>query len=154
MRFLFILFLFLAGFSCQTSKSLNAGPSSEASLVMSMKKTACYGTCPVYSIQIYSDLTVTLKGERHIDNIGDFVATIEKEKLALLTDQFRKSDFFSFEEEYKKAITDLPTTYVYFADAGNTKEVMDYYGAPQSLRDLEEELANLLEELDWKKVQD
>jgi len=153
MRFLFILFLSLAVFSCQTSKSLNAGPSSEASLVMSMKKTACYGTCPVYRIQIYSDLTVTLKGERHIDNIGDYVATIPKERLASLTDQFRESDFFSFEEKYSKPITDLPTTFVYFADAGNTKEVMDYSGAPQSLRDLEAELAKLLEELEWRKIE-
>jgi hypothetical protein len=119
-----------------------------------MKKTACYGTCPVYRLQIYSDLTVTLKGERHIDYIGDYVAIIEKEKLASLRDQFRKADFFSFEKEYKKAISDLPTTYVYFEDEGNTKEVMDYSGAPQSLRDLEEELAKLLEVLEWKQVED
>jgi len=152
MRFLFIFSVFLVVNACQTSKkSLNADSSPEASIIISMKKTACYGTCPVYTIQIYSDLRVRLKGEQYIDHIGDFNSVIEKGRFESLIRQFKDSDFFSFEEKYWEAYSDLPTTYVYFSDGGHEKEVMDYYGAPQSLRDLEAEIARLLEELEWRK---
>jgi hypothetical protein len=99
-------------------------------------------------------LTVTLKGERYIDQIGDYEASIEEERFESLLSQFRENNFFSFEEKYYEAYTDLPTTYVYFADAGDEMEIMDYYGAPQSLKDLETELAKLLAELKWTKIED
>ncbi len=158
MRFwLSILFTIsvLSCYSCRTSKSsFNASSVDAAPVIISMKKTACYGTCPVYEIQIYGDLTVTLKGERNIDRIGNFKSVIKKESLDRLVDRFREADFFSFEDEYTGNYTDLPTTYLFFSDQGKTKKIMDYYGAPSSLRELEEQVALLLQELDWEQVQD
>lgn len=153
MRFLFILISIAVVFSCKsTKKSVDAASLQESTLVISMKKTACYGTCPVYEIQIYGDLSVKLKGEQHIDLIGDFESSISQERLDQLKEKFREADFFSFEEKYWEAYTDLPTTYVYFNDDGKELQVMDYVGAPDSLKDLEKEVGMLLEELDWTPV--
>jgi len=152
LNFLLTIILSVALFACQTAKkSIDAASTQEASLVISIKKTACYGTCPVYELQIYSDLSVTLKGEQYVDKIGEFQASINQVKLNELKDLFRDADFFSFEDKYWEAFTDLPTTYVYFTDGGKSKKIMDYHGAPRSLKELENEVAKLLDELEWTK---
>jgi hypothetical protein len=117
-----------------------------------MKKTACYGTCPVYEIQIYSDLTVYLSGERHLDQIGNFKSTLTNEKFEYLKSQFRDIDFFELEDKYWEAYTDLPTTYVYFSDQEREKKIEDYVGAPQKLKNLEKEIAGLLDDLKWEET--
>ena len=156
MRFLFLIVLSIFLFSsCKSSKdATKAGSSQERVLLISMKKTACYGTCPVYELQIYSDLAVNLKGEMHLDKIGIFEAKISRGRLEQIQTMFREADFFSFQDKYSEKITDLPTTYVYFNDSGQEKKVMDYYGAPEALKNLEKELSSFLEELDWKERKD
>ena len=156
MRFLFcfILSIFILS-SCKTSKkSIDASSSIMEPLVISMKKTACYGTCPVSDLQIYGDLTVNLKAERHLDKIGNFQASISEQRFEEIKTMFRAAEFFSLEDKYSESITDLPTTYVHFADSGKEKRIMDYYGAPKALKELESELSLLLEELTWIKIDD
>ena len=117
-----------------------------------MKKTICYGTCPAYEIKIYDNLKVSLKGEMYLDQIGSFEAKISKARFSELIQLFSEANFFEFENKYYEAFSDLPTTYILFSHNGQSKEIMDYYGAPEALKKLEEEVARLLDELDWKKV--
>ena len=153
MRYLFTYMLLLFLMSCQTSKKgLDASTVKNNGLVISMKKTICYGTCPAYEIKIYDNLKVSLKGEKYLDLIGSFEAKISKSRLSELSQMFSEANFFEFENKYYKAFSDLPTTYILFSQDGQSKEIMDYYGAPEVLKKLEEEVAMLLDELDWKKV--
>ena len=141
--------------SCKTSKkTVDAAPTQEVYLSISMKKTACYGTCPVYEIQIYSDLSVKLKADQHLDKTGTFESKISGKRLDQIKAMFLEADFFSFKDQYTKKVTDLPTTYLYFNDSGKEKRVMDYYGAPESLKSLENEVASLLDELDWERIEE
>ena len=150
---LFTLYLFLISGCKSTKKTINMVPSEEATLLISMKKTACYGSCPVYEIQIFSDLTVILNGERYLDKVGNFFSTLPEKRLEELRSRFIEADFFSFQDKYTERITDLPTTYVYFNDSGNEKKVMDYSGAPDALKNIENDIASLLDELKWSKVE-
>ena len=76
-------------FSCKTSqKSVDAVPSEASDIVISIRKTPCYGTCPAYEMQIYSDLSVKLKGERFLDLIGEFESTLSPERMAQLKQAF------------------------------------------------------------------
>ena len=61
---------------------------------------------------------------------------------------FQPGNFFDFKEKYYSNAVDLPTTYLYFSDKGNNKTVVDYDGAPQELKYLEERIGKLLD-LDW-----
>jgi len=153
MRYLFTYMLLLFLMSCQTSKrGFAAGVVKNNGLVVSMKKTICYGTCPAYEIKIYDNLEVSLKGEKYLDLIGSFESKISKARLGELSQMFSDANFFEFDNKYYEAFSDLPTTYIMFSQDGQSKEIMDYYGAPEALKKLEEEVAKLLDELDWKKV--
>lgn len=153
MRHLFIYTLLLGFISCQTSKKgMDAATDAKGIVVISMKKTICFGSCPVYEIKIFDDLKVSLIGEKYLDQIGSFEAKISKTRLSELTEMFSEAKFFEFEDKYYEAYSDLPTTYIMFSQDDQSKEIMDYYGAPEALKSLEAEVALLLEELDWKKV--
>jgi len=148
------LSMLLLGAGCKSSKNMStveAQSGDGPNLVISMKKTSCYGRCPVYEISIFSDHRVVLKGEKYLDYVGTFTATIPAEEYQQLYDLFAKSSFFDFEDEYMTAVSDLPTTYLYFSTQRRSKKIRDYYGSPQELKDLETMVAKLLDELQWKE---
>ncbi|MDN5202974.1 DUF6438 domain-containing protein [Fulvivirgaceae bacterium BMA10] len=124
----------------------------DSDVVISMQKTNCLGNCPVYTIDIYESGLVILDGKENIDKLGEFKIKLSKNELKRLIDLFNAHDFFSFEEKYISNMTDLPTTYLYFADDNRRKRVMDYDGAPESLKKLESEVAKLIQIPNWKKV--
>ncbi len=141
--------------SCQSNKQMKSADSrpssSEKTLVISMKKTMCYGKCPIYEMEIYNDYTVKFIGEKNVDMIGEHIATVSETTFNSLVKKFRDVNFFSFESEYKAAVSDLPATYIFFADGTESKKIMDYYGAPDSLKALENAVADLIPELEWSK---
>ena len=141
--------------SCQTSKKVsgvNTGDNNSYE-VFSLKKTACYGACPVFEMVIFSNLEVTFTGEKNTDKLGLYTSRISQQELSTLRNAFDKS-FFDFEDEYTSAVSDLPTTFVFYSNGQKTKKIRDYTGAPQELKDLEKLLGNLVTELTWEKDKD
>lgn len=139
-----IVILFL--YSCAASKNYT-----QDDIVFSMKKTSCYGPCPVYEMKIYKNGFVKLTAEEHLDLKGEFYTKLPGSKVKMLVSKFKEAGFFEMERQYTSIIKDLPTTWIYFSNEGRQKRIKDYYGAPDSLRDLEKELSSLLESEDWKK---
>ncbi|MEO6038174.1 MAG: DUF6438 domain-containing protein, partial [Saprospiraceae bacterium] len=45
-------------------------PVAKRSVVASLRRTACFGSCPVFSVEIWSDGQVIWQGERHVARIG------------------------------------------------------------------------------------
>jgi len=66
--------------------------------------------------------------------------------------KFEETGFFDLEDEYKKKMTDLPTTYIYYSKAGKSKRIMDYYGAPPELKELEKTVGMIIETKRWRKT--
>jgi len=48
-----------------------------------------------------------------------------------------KPTFLILKKEYTSNITDLPSTIVTFSINGQEKKIVDYYGAPDKLKELE-----------------
>ncbi len=120
--------------------------------VIELKKTRCYGSCPVYTLTIYKNKTAHLVGEKYMDLIGDYKAKVPDNIFEQLMEKFKKSNFFKFRDKYlKRGITDLPTTYLTFSYEKQTKTIQDYYGTPKAIKDLEKEVENLLKILEWQK---
>ncbi len=83
--------------------------------------------------------------------MGEFTAIVPEERYNALLEQFKNANFFAFEKAYRAAVSDLPTTYLFFSHEGKSKKIMDYYGAPESLKTLENLVADLVNELEWVK---
>lgn len=141
---MFLLVLIMGCKSVQTQ--------SDAAPVIVMTKTPCMGTCPDYDISVFTDGRVVLNARQFLDLTGTFEAKLEKEKLENLIAMFENSGFDSFEKSYKSNRTDLPTTTVTFNYSGKKKNVVDYDGAPAELKQLEAEVHQLIELLDWKEL--
>lgn len=142
--------------SCNSSKNVsgvNSGTENSYK-VATLIKTACYGSCPVYEMTIYSNLVVEFSGERFVNNIGKFTSRIAQSDLQDLQDAFFQNEFFQLEDEYTSLVSDLPTTFVYYSDGKKSKTVKDYTGAPESLKELEKLLEGFVESLEWVAVKE
>ena len=142
--------LTLLAFIILSYKSIQSNPQKDRSPVITMKKTECYGRCPVYTLIIYNDQKAKLVGERFLDLIGTYRADVPQAVYDKLIKAFEDADFFNFENEYNANILDFPITYLSFSRFGKTKTVIDQYQAPPPLKNLERQVATLVKSLNWR----
>jgi len=121
-------------------------------LIIELETTSCYGTCPVYHLQIYSNGNAILNGIEHLDKIGNFKSNIEKEKLNELITSFENASFFELKDSYQSKFLDLPTKYISYYKNGESKKIMAYDKIPLVLSNLITELKQLVDTLEWEKV--
>ncbi len=142
-----ILSTVLFAISCKSSKR---PPASEVPIIM-MEKTACMGECPAFKFEVYLDKTAKYHGKAHVSNIGEFSATLTNEQLDYLENSFAEAGYFKFANVYSAAMSDLPTTYLYYNNGEQGLKITDYYGAPQELKDLEKLIQEFTETVEWQK---
>ena len=136
--------------STQSSESPKSFTSTELNdAVITLERTACYGTCPVYKVTIYEDGKVLYNGEQFVENKGEHDFRISPAKVKDLINEFYEIDYFSLHNEYTANITDLPTTITSIKIAGQAKRVSNYYGAPEKLRELEDMIDEVTNSQRW-----
>ena len=118
--------------------------SSEIELIISLQRTACFGTCPIYKIEIFSDGSGIYTGTRFVKNIGVAKFSLSETQMNLILTQAEAIGFTNMKEEYSEPISDLPTTFIQIKD----KRIRDYTGAPKTLKNLE----NLIDQLYQKAI--
>ena len=141
MRYIIFVLMFLIS-SC--SKLSKHATKNQKELIISLEKTACFGTCPVYKIKIYDSGKATYEGLRHVEKTGLHYLTISESEKNKILIEAKKIGFNKMKNEYTERITDLPTTYITI----RKKIIKDYYGAPTELKELE----NNIEELFLNKL--
>jgi hypothetical protein len=114
--------------------------------VFFLEMTPCYGTCPSYKVVVFDNDSLTYEGMRHVAKEGIVAKQLPKGTVNQLVEKFREANFFNFQNEYTSKMTDFPTTYIAFTDKGITKKIKDYYKAPESLRQLEMLIGNLVKD--------
>lgn len=121
--------------------------------VIGLQKTSCYGACPVFSLDIFSNCKVILKAEKFMDlGEGTFSSKVSKSQLGELKAQFEKANYFSLNDRYHAKATDLPTTYFYFANENESKRIEVYGDWPEKLEEVDQRLNKLISQLSWKKA--
>ena len=104
-----------------------------------MQRTACFGTCPIYKIEIFADGSGVYTGTRFVENIGTTKFSLSETQLNLILTQAEAIGFTNMKKEYSEPISDLSTTFIQIKD----KRIRDYTGAPKTLKKLE----NLIDQL-------
>ncbi len=125
-------------------------------LLISLKKTPCFGKCPVFEIQLFSDGKVNYKGDRFVEKIGLYEAQITAQEALDLVEEIKKMGFFEMEKEYPKdgrKITDLPSTITNVIDVLNRKNwtVTNNHHAPRAMNAIEKMILEKLEVLEFTK---
>ena len=125
--------------------------------VICLRRTACYGQCPIYCVTIFENGDVDYEGKEHVKVQGKLHFIIPKDSVDYLLKNIQAIQFFSLDDSYIVRITtkmnkggnvdttafyvtDLPSTYITVMIGSKKKTILDYYGAPSELRNLEVEI--------------
>jgi hypothetical protein len=123
-------------------------------IVIKMERYECFGFCPVYSVEIHGDGTVIYQGKKFVRVKGKQVFKIPVVSVMWLVREFEKINYFSLAAEYVTVVnedgtvttvSDLPGTDTWISLNGKTKSVYDYFGGPDSLRELERKIDDVSE---------
>jgi hypothetical protein len=140
----FFLIIFLFGLG----ENVMAQSKSKSEILITIERTSCFGSCPVYSAKIYADGTVVYKGTEFVKVKGKKQYNISQERIKTLIEEFQKINYFSLKDKYDAdengmSITDQPTTITSISLDGKQKSVVNYYCAPKELEKLEEKIESL-----------
>ncbi|MEY3368637.1 MAG: hypothetical protein RI973_1792 [Bacteroidota bacterium] len=129
-----------------------AEPAEEAYLFVAYEKTACFGRCPVYQVQLYSDGKATWNGRMNVSKLGNYEGRVSQEQLKAIRQKVHDVRFLDFENAYPtdgQRIVDLPVTITYIRIGDMDKTVKNTHGAPQSLKEFEKYLEAVFEGITW-----
>lgn len=153
---IFLLFIGMLG-ACKSHKKVTEKGAintfvSIPQAIFALETTPCYGTCPAYNVVVFDNDSLTYEGIRHVAKEGKVSKQLPIGTVNQLVGKFREANFFKFENQYTSNVSDFPTTYISFTDSGITKKIKDYYKAPESLKQLEKLLSDLVtDEVEIKK---
>lgn len=99
-----------------------------ATLRITLQRTECFGSCPVYRVELRGDGQVTYHGGGYTLIDGDHRWHVPPATLAPLIALLRSSDYFRLDGYYMAAWTDLPSFTTRVDTGTQGKLVYDYGG--------------------------
>jgi hypothetical protein len=127
--------------------------------VVTLERTACFGSCPVYRISVFPSGAVLYEGRAHVGHLGKATGQVPAETVNALLSELDRAGFFSFADRYAAAeprcgryATDLPTAITTVRLGGRMKRIEHDYGcgaAPGALRVLERRIDEVLNSGKW-----
>lgn len=116
---------------------------------ITLKRTPCYGPCPVYEVTVSGTGEVEYSGEAHVARAGTHRWKISRRRLQRLAEAFERARYSRLEEAYtSREFTDAPgcLTSIEYED-GTSRSVDHYHGdpaAPDALTELEDEIDRIV----------
>ena len=122
-------------------------------LLCSLARSACFGACPEYRVEVMDDGTVRYRGSSNVEVKGDQTATLTDAQVQSLIDAFVDARYFELLDAYDaEDWTDFPTVTTSFRIAGRAKSIKHYLRdllAPRSLFALENRIDEILDTKRW-----
>jgi hypothetical protein len=130
-----------------------------ATPVITLERTPCFGSCPVYRLSVAPSGTVTYEGKAHVRKLGTAIAQIPKQRVDALIAELEKGGYLWFANRYTSAeptcgrySTDSPSVITSVTISGRTKRIEHDYGcgaAPGALVVLERRIDEALGSAQW-----
>ncbi len=120
-----------------------------------LRRSACYGRCPVYSVVIKSDGTFNYNGLEFVNKLGKHSGTVSKRKLNSLFQFINESKYNSFQDSYSVMVTDHSTVYTVVKTDNNEKTISNYANSgPIKLWAIEQLIDALILEGKWNSIEE
>ncbi|MCE3007478.1 MAG: DUF6438 domain-containing protein [Bacteroidetes bacterium] len=133
----------------ETQKSATIPPDFQ----LTVQRTACYGSCPVYTLSIDHSGKARYDGLAYTRLAGKWEKNLTNEQMNRLVQLMKEANFFSYEAEYNdEMISDLPSIIVLYTAYGETHKVLFRYGGPVSFLKLVQELEATVTEEDYQST--
>ena len=95
---------------------------------IALRRSACFGTCPDYGIELRGDGEVSYRGSREVLIEGEHHWQVSPAAVAQLVQRLRQADYFKLDGYYVFHATDLPTYITRLSIGRQQKFVLDYGG--------------------------
>jgi len=95
------------------------------SLRISLTRSACFGSCPDYTVDVDGNGNVRYEGRSCVSTKGIRIAKLPLAEVQTLFDAFRRADFFSLCNIYKEGTVDASSVELKFAYDKWQKHVVD-----------------------------
>ena len=115
--------------------------------MITLERTPCFGTCPVYQVSLARSGAVRFVGRQHVTTPGTAAAEIPAARVDSLLGALDRAGYFDFADAYVRDApacgryaTDSPTVITSVIAGGRSKTIRhDYgcHGAPRELAKLE-----------------
>lgn len=156
--FIILPVLILSFMACAQSKKAptKTSPKQPDFEYVLMQRTACFGKCPIYNIELFKDGTLKYTGIRFIKDSGMYEKNIGMANAEKIFDEFRKYRVDTCSGQYDLPIADLPGIYYNYTVNGEERKIANAHFGPKFLK----ELANKMDEIGytdidhskWKKI--
>ena len=126
----------------QTGLAEQASDNPDESIEISLERGMCFGTCPVYSVTLYGNGTISWVGNMYVETIGNASGYTDPTLVQDLYHHIARGGFFDFEDAYTAYnITDMPSAVLTVRSNTTTKQIDHYHGdftAPKNLTLMED----------------
>lgn len=118
---------------------------------LKMDRTACFGRCPVYTVELMSDGGVYYNGMKNTEFVGKREAHLTPQQMQKFFKQIAKYKLSTAQSTYKPISTDLPHMHLNFTLNGQLKAIRNAESGPKFLSDIGKKVDSLLNTLSWKE---
>lgn len=115
-----------------------------------LERTACFGTCPEYTVTFDRDGAGRYHGQRFVQDLGDYLGRIDTVAFRRLAERLLTSGFFRFKTQYWEQATDLPSTILTVSLSDTSKRVLKYGDVGPAVFDsIAREVDSLTDRITW-----
>jgi len=115
-----------------------------------LERTACFGTCPVYTVVLRSDGTFRYTGEDNVTRKGNRTGKISEWSYNQLAEYLLESGYMEMESNYEIPVADLSATYTTATVNGKRKIIRNLGDVgPSKLWALQRAIDGVLTEAEW-----
>ncbi len=120
------------------------------SLVLSFRRTACFGQCPTFEICVYKSGYATFDGQHYVKPEGWNYCYVDMDYVMTLCNEAKKAGFFGLNEKYSSDIPDFPGTITYLHLGNQKLKVTNNHGeVPEFLSTFEKKIDKYFRGLEW-----
>lgn len=151
MRVLIIFLLILAS-ACSGSKN-SVSPNFVPSPVdrITLKRTGCFGTCPIYEVMIFGNGIVSYEGKAYTTKEGKYAGQLSPTEAITLFNKVNQMPWETYPEEYPIDNVDFPQFFIGYQANDIDKLVKGNTKAAEELLALSKEIDELIESLELQK---
>jgi hypothetical protein len=118
------------------------------------RKSACFGKCPIYSLELFPDGKLIYEGKENVSKVGIYEKNIGAERTARLYEQFYEIKPDTLLGFYQLRVADLPGLHFAIQYPDSTKNIINADAGPIELKIWASDV-NTIADIDgdgWKKM--
>ena len=126
----------------------------DKNLFLSLERTPCYGECPSYKLNIFTDGDALYEGRLFVEKEGMYIGEVSGKTMKRISSLAEEIGFFEMDDKYvDEYITDVPSTIVTLVIEGKRKTIRsNSFQTPKELINFHNFIDEMTEDANWQKA--